>query len=164
MKLNGLPLLDIQGNCSLELGDNVSLNSRNRGYHLNLHSPVKIYADRPNAKVKIGSNSRINGACIHAFESISIGQNCLIAANTQIMDSNGHDLSFPNVAERIHTEGTSKPVFISDNVWIGANVVVLPGVTIGEGSVISANSVVTKDIPQMVVAGGNPAVILKDYN
>lgn len=80
------------------------------------------------------------------------------------MDSNGHDLSFPNVAERIHTEGTSKPVVISDNVWIGANVVVLPGVTIGKGSVISANSVVTKDIPQMVVAGGNPAVILKDYN
>ena len=65
--------------------------------------------------------------------------------------------------ERINTTGTSKAVTIEDYVWIGANTIVLPGVTIGKGSVISANSVVVRDIPPMVVAGGNPAIVIKSY-
>ncbi|WP_425430495.1 DapH/DapD/GlmU-related protein [Chitinophaga niastensis] len=79
------------------------------------------------------------------------------------MDGNGHDLSFPDVSNRINTHGTVKPVSIADNVWIGTNVVILPGVNIGEGSIISANSVVHKDIPAMSIAGGNPAVVIKQY-
>jgi acetyltransferase-like isoleucine patch superfamily enzyme len=86
----------------------------------------------------------------------------LIAANCQIFDGNGHDISFPDVGNRINTTGASKPIVIEDNVWIGANSIILPGVTIGRGSVISANSVVTKDVPPMVIAGGNPAIIIKD--
>ena len=88
----------------------------------------------------------------------------MIAANCQIFDGNGHDLSFPDVDNRINTRGTSKPVNIEDSVWIGANSIVLPGVTIGRGSVVSANSVVVKDVPPMVVVGGNPAKIIKTYS
>ena len=159
----GRPLIDIRKGSNLYIGDEVTLNSRNVGYHINMHSPVKLFADRPGAQIKIGDKTRVHGTCIHAYQSIEIGDNCLIAANCQIIDGNGHDLSFPNVENRINTTGTSKSIVIEDSVWIGANTIVLPGVTIGRGSVISANSVVSKDIPPMVIAGGNPAKIIKKY-
>lgn len=162
LTINGLPIIDIQKGSRLYIGSDVTLNSRNKGYHINLHSPVKLFADRQGAEIRIGDKTRIHGTCIHAYQSIVIGNNCLIAANCQIFDGSGHDISFPNVENRINTTGTSKPVIIEDNVWIGANSIVLPGVTIGRGSVISANSVVVKDIPAMVVAGGNPAIIIKE--
>lgn len=161
--VNGKPIITITKGSHLYIGDGVTLNSRNKGYHINMHSPVKLFADRPDAQIQIGNNTRIHGVCVHAYESIVIGSNCLIAANCQIFDGNGHDLSFPNVEDRINTKGGSRPIVIKDDVWIGANSIVFPGVTIGRGSVISANSVVTKDIPSMVVAGGNPAIIIKDY-
>lgn len=57
---------------------------------------------------------------------------------------------------------TSKgPVIIGNNVWIGDKATILPGVTIGDGSVIAANAVVTKDVPPYSVVGGNPAIVLK---
>ena len=56
----------------------------------------------------------------------------------------------------------AKPITVGDNVWIGGNVVVLPGVTIGSNSVIGAGSVVTKDIPSNVVAVGNPCKVIKE--
>lgn len=161
--INGTPLIDIKDGSILIVGNEVMLNSSNEGYHINMHSPVKLLADRPGARIIIGDKTRIHGTCIHAYKLIEIGGNCLIAANCQIFDGNGHDISFSNVENRIHTQGASKPIVIEDNVWIGANSIVLPGVRIGAGSVISANSVVNKDIPPMVIAGGNPAVIIKRY-
>ena len=163
LTIKGMPLIDIDKGSRLYIGAKVTLNSKNRGYHINLHSPVKLFAEGEGAEIRIGDKTRIHGSCIHAFKSVVIGNGCLIAGNCQIIDGNGHDLSFPNVEDRINTKGTSKPVVIEDNVWIGVNSVILPGVTIGRGSVISANSVVVKDIPPMVVAGGNPAVIIKEY-
>ena len=56
----------------------------------------------------------------------------------------------------------TKPIVVGDNVYIGANTIILPGVTIGEGSVIGAGSVVTKDIPDHVVAAGNPCRVLRN--
>jgi acetyltransferase-like isoleucine patch superfamily enzyme len=162
--LKGLPIIDIRKESKLYLGNNVTLNSSNRDYNINLYSPVKLFANRPGAEIRIGNNSRIHGTCIHAFKSIVIGEGCLIAANCQIIDGNGHDLSFPNVENRINTKGNSHPVIIEDHVWIGMNSIILPGVTIGRGSVISASSVVVKDVPPMVMAGGNPAVIKKKYS
>ena len=61
---------------------------------------------------------------------------------------------------KLYTKG---PVVIGNNVWMGDKVTILPGVTIGNGSVIAANSVVTKDIPSFSVAAGNPAKIIKAY-
>jgi acetyltransferase-like isoleucine patch superfamily enzyme len=161
--INGRPIIDIKKESNLYIGDGVSLNSENKGYHINMHSPVKLFADRPDAQIRIGDKTRIHGTCLHAYQSISIGNNCLIAANCQIMDGSGHSLSFPDVENRINTHGESRPIVIEDSVWIGANSIVLPGVTIGRGSVISANSVVTKNIPSMVIAGGNPAIVIKSY-
>lgn len=164
VKFSKLPLIYIDKNAQLILGNNVVINSDNSRYHLNMHSSSKIILDKPGGVIKIGDNTRIHGTCIHAYQSVSIGKNCLIAANTQIIDGNGHELSFPDVENRIKTVDQPKPVVIEDNVWIGANVIVLPGVTIGTGSVIAAGSIVSKNIPPMVIAGGNPAKIIKDMN
>ena len=163
VKVLGMPYIDLCEDSKLVVGNEVTINSRNLGYHINMHSSVKIFADRPGAEISIGDKTRIHGSCIHAYNSIKIGVGCLIAANCQIMDGNGHDLSIPNVEDRINSKGSIKPVVISDYVWIGAGSFILPGVNIGRGSVISANSVVVGDIPPMVLAGGNPAKVIKDY-
>ena len=156
----GRPLIEIYHGGRIVLEDRVTLNSTNRGYHLNMHSPVKLYADRPGARIHIGAESRIHGSCIHAYDSITIGRRVLIAANCQIIDGSGHDLSFHDV----FTSGDSHPIVIEDCVWIGANSLILPGVTIGYGSVIGAGSIVSKDIPPMVVAAGNPARVIRQVN
>lgn len=164
VNVSGIPVYKFFGNGCLVIGNNVHLKSNKNSYHLNMYSPVKIMADRSDAIIEIGDNTRINGSCIHAYKRISIGKNCLIAANCQIIDGNGHDLSFPDVANRINTRGDAKEIIIEDNVWVGANCIILPGVRIGYGSVIAAGSVVVKDIPPMSVAGGNPAKVIKTYN
>lgn len=164
VKFVGAPIIDIASGCYLYLGSDVTLNSRNKGYHINMHSPVKLMADRPGAVIRIGEGSRIHGTCIHAYSEINIGRNCLIAGNCQIFDGHGHDLCFPNVEDRVLSVGGSKPITIDDNVWIGANTIILPGVKIGFGSVIGANSVVSKEIPPMSVAVGNPAVVVRVYS
>lgn len=158
--LKGKPIIQIHSAAKVLIGNCVTLNSSNDGYHINMHSPVKLMADRENAVITIGDNSRIHGTCIHAYNSISIGKNCLIAANCQIFDSNGHEVSFEDVSNRINTESTGKPIVIEDNVWIGANTIILPGVRIGNGSIISAGSIVKNDIPPMVIGSGNPAKVV----
>lgn len=157
--LQGRPIIDVRHDASLRLGEHIVLNSRNEGYHLNLHSPVKIVADSPGACITIGDYTRIHGTCIHACASVDIGSRCLIAANCQIFDNNGHALLFDDVEDRIHSHGRSRSVKIMDDVWIGANSFVLPGVTIGKGAVISANSVVVEDVPAYSLVRGNPAVV-----
>ena len=161
IRVRGSPIIDLVRGARLILGDGVVLNSRNEGYHLNMANPVKLMADRPGATIRIGSETRIHGTCIHAYDSVYIGRGCLIAANTQIFDASGHDLSLARPASRLHTRGTAKPVHIGDYVWIGANVFILPGVTIGEGSVIAAGSVVNRDVAPNTLVGGNPAKALR---
>lgn len=164
VSVSGIPVLVFRKNAKLIIGDNVSLKSNKSSYHLHMYAPVKLMADRENAVIIIGENTRINGSCIHAYKKISIGKNCLIAANCQIFDGSGHDLSFPDVKNRINTKGSEKEIVIEDNVWIGANTIILPGVYIGFGSVVAAGSVVNQNIPPMCIAGGNPVQIIKRMN
>ncbi|MBC2704227.1 acyltransferase [Desulfobacula sp.] len=163
INISGIPSLIFKENGQLIIGSNVSLKSNKDSYHLHMYAPVKLMADRKDAVIEIGDNTRINGACIHAYKKISIGKNCLIAANCQIFDGNGHDISFPDVENRINTVGKARKILIEDNVWIGANSMVFPGVTIGYGSVIGAGSIVNRDIPRMCLAGGNPVQIIKQF-
>jgi acetyltransferase-like isoleucine patch superfamily enzyme len=163
IKIKGAPIIHVSKGALIKLGNNVTLNSRNYGYHANMYGPVKLMADRPGAIIKIGSNSRINGACVHACGRVEIGRNCLIAANVQIIDSNGHNTSFDHVENRINTNGKIYPVIIGDNVWIGLNAIILPGVNIGDGSIIGANTVVTTDVPSMVIFSGNPGSVIKRF-
>lgn len=159
VRLKGLPVIDVRAGGRLLIGQYVTLNSWNHGSHVSMFGPVKLIADRPDALIRIGAHTRINGACLHAYESIKVGERCLIAPNCQIFDGSGHDLCFHDPTQRIGTRGSSKPIEIEDDVWIGANSIILPGAHIGRGSVIGAGSVVTGTIPPMTLAAGNPAVV-----
>ena len=88
-----------------------------------------------------------------AINRISIGARCLIGPHCIINDTAFHHVD----PERRHDAPTAEPIAIGENVWLGARVVVLPGVTIGDDSVIGVGSVVTRDVPPDVVVYGNPA-------
>ena len=106
---------------------------------------------------------------ITARESVKIGNNVLMASKIYISDcSHGSYAGDSNDSNpEVSPEARalfSKPVTIEDNVWMGEFVSVLPGVTIGKGSIIGANSVVSKNIPANVIAVGSPAKPIKKYN
>lgn len=106
---------------------------------------------------------------ITAMESVVIGNNVLLASKIYISDcSHGSYLGdeFDSHPDSIPKERDmySKPVVIEDNVWLGEFVSVLPGVTIGKGTIVGANSVVSKSLPAFVIAVGTPAKPIKKFN
>lgn len=157
------PSYIITNKASIAIGNYTIINSSNKGYHANMYNSCKLVADRPNAIIRIGDNCRIHGSCIHAYSSVAIGNNCLIAANTQIIDGNGHTLSFDNTSNRINTTDEGTPIIIEDNVWIGLNCIILGGTHIKEGAIIAANSVVKGIVSPNSIYQGNPAILVKQY-
>ena len=113
------------------------------------------------ARVSIGSGTFLNlGVMVAAMELVEIGDHCMFANGCFITDADHRvdDSSQPITWQGFTTRG---PTRIGDNVWCGANVVVTSGVTIGERSVIGANSVVTGDIPPRSIAAGVPARVIR---
>ncbi len=127
----------------------------------------KYEDDTFSPSVRIGENCNF-GDFLHltCINKITIGNDVLTGRWVTITD-NGHGttdfavLHQPPMHRSLYSKG---PVTIGNNVWIGDKATILPGVTIGEGSVIAANSVVTKDIPAYSIAGGNPAQIIRKIN
>lgn len=108
--------------------------------------------------IEIGENCFINTNCVILDEAkVRFGDNVFVAPNCGFYTA-GHPLEV-----ELRNKGLeyAKPITVGDNVWIGANVCVLPGVSIGSNSVIGAGSVVTKDIPSGVLAAGNPCKVLR---
>lgn len=109
--------------------------------------------------IKIGNYCLVcPGVRIGAACGVDIGHNCMIASNAYITDSDWHD-----IYNRVST-GTSMPVKIKENVWIGDSAIICKGVTIGKNSIIGAGAVITKDVPSNVVAAGNPAKVVKQLD
>ena len=159
--IKGKPIIHIFKNANLVIGNNVTLNSLNSKYHANMFAPIKIYIDRPGAKIVIGENTRIHGTCLHAYDSIHIGQNCLIAANCQIFDGNGHTTYISDPSKRINISGFSKPIKIGNNCWIGLSSIILPGTVLGNNCVVAAGSIVRGVFKDNSLIGGNPARYIK---
>lgn len=110
---------------------------------------------------RIGDETFINhNAYFMDGGTITIGSHCFIGPNCGLYTAN-HPLL---AQERNQGYETARPIVIEDNVWIGADVTILPGVTIGAGSVIGAKSLVNKDIPDHVLAVGNPCKVLRKIN
>ena len=145
---NGIPLI-IGSHLKIYLGDNVMVGRSTIGASKIFDKPV----------LRIGNNSSIGyGTIISVAKEVTIGDNCMISPNCVIMDSDDHPIS---PQRRLLEEAVDKkdvlPVRIGNNVWICSYCVILKGVTIGDNSVISAHSVITKNVMENCIYAGNPA-------
>ena len=122
----------------------------------------------PMGKVTLGDYALVHGARIICDAEVSIGDYALISWNVVLMDTYRFSSDPAARRQELRSVPTSTPrvlagsahprrIAIGDHVWIGFDAVVLPGVTIGEGAVVGAKSVVTKDVPAYTVVAGNPA-------
>ena len=144
----------IYGNIQIYLGDNVIFHSRAS------LSAGKVF-DLPTFEV--GSNTYLGpGLSIGVSKKISVGAFCYVASNVSISDNDGHPL---DPLKRSKGDPVDKkdvlPVHIGDYVWIGEGATILKGVSIGEGSVVAARSVVVRDVEPYSVVAGNPAKFIK---
>jgi len=123
-----------------------------------------------NARAEIGAFAMVNGANVVCDDAIRIGDHTLISWNVVLMDTYRAPRTL--IERRAYLEGIlrgdagaiktrARPVVIGSNVWIGHDCVVLPGVSIGNGSVIGARSVIVESIPDFAVAAGNPARVIR---
>jgi acetyltransferase-like isoleucine patch superfamily enzyme len=113
------------------------------------------------ARIRVGEGTILNIAVmVAAMELVEIGSHCMFANGCFVTDAN-HRVDDPEAPITWQGFSTKGPTRIGDNVWCGANVVVTSGVSIGERSVIGANSVVTTDIPPFSIAAGAPAKVLR---
>lgn len=132
-----------------------------RRFSLGRHSVVESFSCVNNAvgDVVIGDYTRI-GLHNTIIGPVSIGSHVNLAQGITVTALNHN---FADLHRRIDEQGIStKPVVIGDDVWIGANAVILPGVTIGRHAVVAAGAVVTKDVPDYCVVAGVPASIIKN--
>jgi acetyltransferase-like isoleucine patch superfamily enzyme len=132
-----------------------------------------------NGFIEIGDRTFIGGGMFVSIHGIKIGNDVMISWGCTFMDNDAHSLDWPDRMNDVldwkkgleeqaigkyknWSNVVSEPIVINDKAWIGFNVIVLKGVTIGEGAIVAAGSVVTKDVPSFTLVGGNPAKHIKE--
>lgn len=151
-------ILNLSKYGKINIGNNCLIGRSKTGYHAGMPFYTTILNDGTHSNVCIGNNCRINGAYIHAKETILIGDNCVIASGVNIIDSNGHETLSLN---RTVGRDTPRNITIGKNVWIGINATILKGTSIGDNSIVSAGSIVKGNFPCNCIIAGNPANIVK---
>ncbi len=131
-----------------------------------------------NGKISIGNRTFIGGGAFISAEEIEIGNDVMFSWGCTVIDTNAHSLELRKRKDDVKdwkrgldegkigkyknwTHVNSKKITIKDKSWVGFNCIILKGVTIGEGAVVGAGSVVTSDVPEYAIVGGNPAKIVR---
>lgn len=138
----------------------------------------RFVCENENGKITIGENTFIGGGLFISINGIEIGSNVLFSWNCTVIDNDAHSLDAAVRAADVADwkkgldEGqtgkyknwngvSSAAIKVKDKAWIGFNVIILKGVTIGEGAIVGAGSVVTTDVPDYTLVAGNPARVIK---
>ena len=138
----------------LRMGKNANIEVNGK-FAFNYGCDIIVFED---GNLMLDSGYCNSGTQIRCSKSIKIGKNATIAHNVVIMDSDFHCVEYEDGSKSLKTA----PIVIGDNVWIGRGAIILKGVTVGDGAIIAAHSVVTKDVPAKALAAGNPARIIKN--
>jgi acetyltransferase-like isoleucine patch superfamily enzyme len=134
--------------------------------------------ENENGNITIGDRTFIGGGQFISIENITVGNDVMFSWGCVLMDNNAHSLVWSQRANDVldwkkgvdegkvgeykdWSKVKSAPIIIKDKAWIGFNTIILKGVTVGEGSIIGAGSVVTRDVPDWTIVAGNPAQIIR---
>ena len=148
------------GHGNLYIGDNVTINSNINFNPIGGMSGVIINVGEKGC-VRIGNGSGLSNSAIVSYCSVDIGENVFIGGNCVIYDTDFHSLNLTKRIADIDDDINSKPVVIKDGAFIGGSSIILKGVTIGKESIVGAGSVVTHNIPDGEIWGGNPAQFIR---
>ena len=159
----GLPQIKRAPDAVIRLGRNVQLISSSvRAASATLAGPVRLAALSDTAQIILEDNVGLNGTSITArSRKIRIGAGTIVAPNAAIMDSDFHALWPPELRQTSPDFDGDADVTIGKNVWIGMRAIILKGVTIGDGAVVAAGSVVTSDVAANTMVGGVPAKLIR---
>jgi acetyltransferase-like isoleucine patch superfamily enzyme len=166
--LGPLPLFKLPRNGKIILGNKVVLNSDFYNTNTALSFRCKLNCGIEGL-IEIGDNTMLNGVSITAYKKVFIGENCQIASNTFISDTDFHPINSEMRRREVlgykidYSNVNKEEIVIGNNVWIGWGCIILKGVTIGDNAIIAAGSVVIKNVPPNSLAAGNPATIKKQY-
>ena len=134
---------------------------------------ARVSFESGEGEVIFGNRSHIGRSHIICHTRVEIGDDVIISWGVTIVDHNSHSIRWSERVDDIQEWARGKkdweyvhraPVRIHDKVWIGFNAVVLKGVTIGEGAIVGAAAVVTKDVPAYCIVGGNPARVIRELS
>lgn len=156
-KFYGRTLFRKSPTSNIVIGDNCVFRSAQWSNLAGLNRACMISTLKPGAEILIGDRCGLSGTVIGSALSIHLGDDVLCGANVTITDTDWHGIA-PNKRRK---PGDKARVRIGNNVWLGMNVTVLKGVSIGDDAIIAAGSIVTKDIPPNVIAAGCPARVVK---
>jgi acetyltransferase-like isoleucine patch superfamily enzyme len=137
----------------ISIGAGCQFNSSHASNLIGVNHPCTVSTLAERAEIEVGPNCGFSGTAIASAIKIVLGENVRCGANTLITDTDWHT-DDPRT-------GSDAPVSIGRCVWLGANVTILKGVTIGDNTIVAAGSLVTQSLPANVVAGGIPAKVLK---
>lgn len=155
LKINGKLKILGTGN-NLYIDKNVTINSGKRANPIGGDTRTIL-----SGNIKIGKNVGISNSTLIAQNEIIIEDSVMIGGGTKIYDTDFHSINFYDRMKKLDNNVKTKKIHIKSGAFIGAHSIILKGVTIGNNSVIGAGSVVTKDIPNNEIWGGNPVRYIK---
>lgn len=161
VRLMGTPVVGRHAGSTIEIGERTRLISSSKYATLGTRSPVTLKTLAAGARITIGDDCGITGSAICSAKAVTIGPGALIGADVMIFDTDFHPI---DSQERRYAQlpvANARPVTIGTNVFIGTRAIVCKGVTIGNNAVIGAGSVVTHDVPDDTIVGGNPATVIR---
>lgn len=148
------------GNYNVTFGDDCRINS-GREFNVIGGDTQCSFVCQKSGQIEIGNRVGISNSTIVSFSKVTIEDCVLIGGGCKIYDSDFHSIDFEHRMQRPDTHIKTKSILIKEGAFIGAQSIILKGVTIGKHSVVGAGSVVTKDIPDGEIWGGNPAVFIR---